>query len=137
MAQAIFAAEAARRGLQVEVTSAGVWDFDGELAAEEARLTCDKRNTPMPKFVATHIQKVAFSKVVRVFVMEHSHVAALLAETSLAPERVTLLGQYDPQHRGAEIEDPIGKDRAAFERCYDRLKDCILHYLDTTDDFKV
>ena len=30
----------------------------------------------------------------------------------------------------------IGKDLAAFEVCYTRLRDCIFHYLDTTDDFK-
>ena len=136
MAQAIFAAEAKRRGLDVEVISAGVWDFDGELAAEAARATCDSRQTPMPKCIATHIGKVDLSNAIRVFVMEHSHVSTLLAETSVPADRITLLGKYDPQHHGPEIDDPIGRDQAAFDRCYDRMRDCIVHYLDTTDDFK-
>ena len=46
-----------------------------------------------------------------------------------------MLGEFDPQKRGADIEDPIGKDAVEFERCYDRLRDCIVHYLDTTHDF--
>jgi len=47
-----------------------------------------------------------------------------------------LLGAFDPKHGDDEIEDPIGKDLAAFEVCYTRLRDCIFHYLYTTDDFK-
>jgi protein-tyrosine-phosphatase len=135
MAQAIFAAEARRRGLLVDVTSAGTWDFGGATAVAEARLVCDKRQTPMPKFVSTHISNIDFDFVHRVFAMEHQHVATLLSETTVAPERVTLLGQLDPLHRGLEIEDPIGKDCLAFEQCYDRLRDCIVHYLNTTHDF--
>jgi hypothetical protein len=38
-------------------------------------------------------------------------------------------------HCGPEIEDPIGKDCAAFEKCYERLRECIIHYLERTDDF--
>ena len=136
MAQAIFEDEARRRGLAVTVTSAGTWDFAGAEAVMDARLTCDKRNTPMSKLISTHIASIEFSSATRVFVMEHRHLAIVIGDTAVSPERVTLLGQYDPRHRGPEIEDPIGKDIPAFEKCYDRLRDCIIHYLDTTDDFK-
>ena len=135
MAHAIFAAEVKRRKLPITVVSAGTWDFGEVEAVAEARLTCDKRKTPMPKFLSTHIGKIDLSSVTRVFVMEHQHVTTLLAETSLPPERITLLGKYDPQQRGAEIDDPIGQNCEAFEACYERLRDCIMHYLDTTDDF--
>jgi protein-tyrosine-phosphatase len=135
MAQAIFAAEAARRGLRVSVISAGVWDFAGERAAAEAQLACEKHNTPMPKLLATHIDEIDLAGATRVFVMQHSHIRSLLEQTTLSPERISLIGKFDPQHRGVEIDDPIGQDCAAFEQCYQRLRDCIMHYLDTTEDF--
>ena len=135
MAHAIFAAEAKRRGLPVQVISAGVWDFSGEQAAPNAQLTCTRRQTPMPKLLSTHIQEIDLSRLTRIFVMEHSHVSTLLLETTVSPEQLTLLGKYDPHHCGLEIEDPIGQECDAFERVYDRIRDCIVHYLDTTDDF--
>jgi protein-tyrosine-phosphatase len=78
---------------------------------------------------------VDLSGMTRIFVMEHDHVSSLLENTSLPPERISLIGKFDPEHRGVEIDDPIGQETEAFERCYERLRDCIVHYLDTTDDF--
>jgi protein-tyrosine-phosphatase len=136
MAHAILASEAARRRLAVRVLSAGVSSgFEGMLAAREARLICDRHKTPMPKFIATHIASEDVSGVRRLFAMERSHIASLSAHTTLSPDRISLLGEFDPEDRGPEIDDPIGHDSAAFERCYERLRDCIVHYLDTTHDF--
>ena len=135
MAQAIFASEVRKRSLPVQVSSAGIDDFEGMLAAREARLTCDRNHTPMPKFVATHVATTDIAGATRVFVMEQSHVNALTATTPIPPDRISLLGEFDPQGRGADIDDPIGHDKVAFERCYERMRDCIIHYLDTTEDF--
>ncbi len=136
MAHAIFASEVARRHLAVRVLSAGVCPgFEGMLAAREARLICDRHKTPMPKFVATHIAREDVSGVRRLFAMERSNIASLSTHTTLSPDRISLLGEFDPEHRGSDIDDPIGQDSTAFERCYEQLRDCILHYLDTTHDF--
>ena len=136
MAHAIFASESTRRGLRVSVLSAGIVSgFDGLLAAREARIICDLHGTPMPKFVSTYIADVDVSGATRVFAMEHSHISALAADSTISPDRISLLGEFDPQGRGSEIDDPIGQDTVAFEHCYERLRDCIVHYLDTTDDF--
>jgi protein-tyrosine-phosphatase len=134
MAQAILAAEVARRKLPITVLSAGIWDFEGEAVVAEARQTCERHGTPMPKVVATHFSKLDLAAATRVFVMERRHAAALLAAGAVAPERVSLLGDFDPHRRGAEIEDPIGQDADAFERCYERLRDCILHYQGSSED---
>jgi protein-tyrosine phosphatase len=136
MAHAIFEAEARKRGLDIEVLSAGVSPgFAGMMAAIEARLTCEQHGTPMSKLLADHIADVDLARTRRVFAMQSVHLAPLLAIPDLDPERCSLLGDFDPLQRGAEIEDPIGQDAVAFERCYLRLRDCIVHYLETTDDF--
>jgi len=136
MAEAILTAEAASRELKITVWSAGTWDFEGEWAAMDARLTCERHHTPMPKLLSTHLANVDLSDATRVFVMERKHIEKVLAETALPPERVSLLGEFDPEKEGEEIKDPIGKGEAAFEDCYARLRSCIIHYLETTDDFK-
>ena len=135
MAQAICAAEVKRRGWPITVLSAGVWDFEGTEAVEGARLTCARHDTPMIKVVSTPFSKVDLAGTARVLVMERTHAATLVAEASLPPEKVTLLGTFDPHQRGDEIDDPTGQEIAAFERCFARLQDCIVHYLDTTRDF--
>lgn len=131
MAHAICAAEVARRGLKITVISAGLADFEGTLVAENARLTCQKHQTWLPKFAATYIGNVDLNGVTRAFVMEKRHVPLLLRHSSLTEDQVSLLGEFDPRGRGAEIEDPMGEDIGAFERCYERLRDCIGHYLET------
>src|SRR6185436_11778293 len=130
MAHAICAAELARRGLNIAVLSAGLSDLGGMLIADEARRICWAHQTWLPKFASTFIAKLDLTDVVRAFVMQHNHVPSLLEQTSLPPERITLLGEFDPHQRGAEIDDPIGQKSAVFEQCYERLRDCIVHYLD-------
>jgi len=138
MAQAIFAAEARKRGLGVQALSAGVYeDLEGMETAREARLICQRRKTPVLQFVSMHVSKVDAPAARRIFVMSHNHIPMLVETLKLSAERIRLLGQFDPQKRGEEIEDPFGQDGPAFERCYERMRDCIVHYLDTTEDFKL
>ena len=135
MAHAILEAEASRRGLAIIVGSAGIWDFEGELAAMDARVTCENHHTPMPKLLSTYLANLELNDATRIFVMERAHLEEVLAKTAVPPERVNLLGEFDPEEGEKEIEDPIGQDLAAFSACYERLRNCILHYLDTTADF--
>jgi protein-tyrosine-phosphatase len=135
MAEAICVSEAAKRNLSIKVLSAGVADFGDMPAVAEAQLTCEQHQTPMPKLVSTYFAKVDLSSAERVFVMERSHISHLLCSPTVRPDRISLLGDFDPHSRGVEIDDPIGQDILVFERCYERLRDCIRHYLDTTKDF--
>lgn len=137
MAQAILAAEAKRRGLALRALSAGLYpNLEGMSAAVEARRICDRRKTPLWQFVSMHVSKVDVGRVLRIFAMAPAHQAILVTDMKLPAERIRLLSDFDPQKRGEEIEDPFAQDAPAFERCYDRMRDCIIHYLDTTEDFK-
>jgi protein-tyrosine-phosphatase len=136
MAHAIFHAEAVRRSLNVMALSAGTYNYEGALVVREVRSICEQHNIPMPKLVATCIANVDVSGATRIFAMEQMHMDYLLDDPRLSPERIHLLGEFDPQQRGAEIEDPMGQDSVAFELCYERLRDCIVHYLETTQDFR-
>jgi len=60
----------------------------------------------------------------------------LTSEFSISPDRISLLGTFDPQRRGAEIADPFGHSSLVYEGSYKLIRDCINGYLDTTDELK-
>ncbi len=66
--------------------------------------------------------------------MTKEHADILTKELPTVADRINLLGMFDPKKRGDELEDPIGKDSVAFDLCYERLRDCILYYLDSTNE---
>lgn len=134
MAHAIFVAELERRSLPVEACSGGVSDFESVAPVGDAIMTCLRNGAPLPKLEATFAGNLDLSSAVRVFVMEPFHRTELAALHPNLSAPVALLGEFDPLERGATIKDPIGRGRLEFDRCYSRLRDCIVHYLDTTRD---
>ncbi len=134
MAHAIFVAEAGKRQLTAHAVSAGVYDFTDLPPVGDTVRTCLKHNTPPPKEESTWAGDLPLETIDRYLVMEHHHADALIYEFGVLPERVTLLGEFDPQQRGLEIGDPIGRDGETYESCYAQIRDCIVNYIDTTDE---
>lgn len=134
MAHAIMVAEVEKRRLPVEVYSAGVFDFRGEPAIDDTTRTCELHDTPAPTDVATWVRDLPLDSITRFLVMEKLHAGVLTEEYGIAPERVSLLGQFDPQQRGVEIADPFSHSSAVYEHSYLQIRDCIGGYLDVTDD---
>ena len=134
MAHAILVAEVERRGLPVEVYSAGVFDFRGEPAINDTTDTCDMHQTPAPEEVATWVRDLPIDAIKRFLVMEKMHAEVLMEDYAIEPERISLLGEFDPKRRGVEIADPYSRGRAVYERSYNQIRDCIVEYLDKTDD---
>lgn len=134
MAHAIFVAEARKRSLAVELYSAGVLDFSDELPLEETSMTCWQHHTPPPKEAPTWVGQLPLDSINRFLVMEHNHAGQLTSAYGISPNRISLLGSFDPQQRGAEIADPFGHGTLVYERSYKLIRDCIIGYLDTTDE---
>ena len=134
MAHAIFVAEAARRSLAVEVYSAGVLDFSDQPPLDETSETCRQHNTPPPKATPTWAGELPLDSIKRFLVMEHDHADALVRVFGVSPKRISLLGTFDPQRRGVEIADPYSQGSRIYERCYQLIRDCVIGYLDATDE---
>jgi protein-tyrosine-phosphatase len=136
MAHAIFVAEAGQRSLAVEVYSAGVFDFSDQPPLAETSMTCLQHNTPAPKETPTWVGQLPIDSINRFLVMEHDHAAVLISEFGISSNRITLLGTFDPQRRGDEIADPFGEGSLVYDLSYQLIRDCIIGYLDTTDELK-
>jgi protein-tyrosine phosphatase len=129
MAHAIFVAEAASRGLSVEVYSAGVYDFTDQPPIDDTIATCLKHNTPLVK-EPTWVRDLPLDSIDRFLVMEQHHAEVLTREFGVSPERVSLLGEFDPHGRGSEIEDPFNRGSLVYDQSYEQIRDCIVNYLD-------
>ena len=134
MAHAIFVAEAKKRSLEVEIYSAGVFDFSDAPPLVETSTTCLQHNTPPPKESPTWVRQLPLDSINRFLVMEYDHADMLTSEYGISPERISLLGEFDPQQRGTEIADPFSQGSLVYERSYKLIRDCIIGYLDTTDE---
>jgi protein-tyrosine-phosphatase len=130
MAHAIFVAETERRQLPIQAYSAGVYDFTDLPPVGDTVRTCLTHNTPPPKEESTWVRDLPLDSIDRFLVMEHHHADALIHEFGILPDRVHLLGEFDPHRRGLEIGDPIGRDGETYESCYGQIRDCIVNYLD-------
>jgi len=136
MAHAIFVAEAGKRSLSIEVYSAGVFDFSDAPPLAETTITCVRHNTPPPRETPTWVAQLPLDSINRFLVMEHYHAEVLTSDFGISPNRISLLGTFDPQQRAAEIADPFGQGSLVYERSYQLIRDCIIGYLDATDELK-
>jgi protein-tyrosine-phosphatase len=134
MAHAIFVDEARKRSLAVTIYSAGVFDFSDAPRLVETSNTCLQHNTPAPEKAPTWVGQLPLDSIKRFLVMEYDHADVLTSEFRISPSRISLLGTFDPQQRGAEIADPFGEGSRVYERSYQLIRNCIIGYLDTTDE---
>jgi len=134
MAHAIFVDEVRKRSLAVTVYSAGVYDFSDAPPVMDTSNICRQHNTPAPEKAPTWAGQLPLDSIDRFLVMEQHHAEVLTREFAVPPERVSLLGAFDPHQRGAEISDPFGQGSRVYESSYQLIRDCIIGYLDETDE---
>ena len=122
--------------MAVEAYSGGVVDFSDQPALTETSATCLAHQTPPVKETPTWVGQLPLNSIEHFLVMEHSHADMLTREYGIPIERISLLGTFDPQRRGAEIADPFGLGDLAYERSYKLIRDCVVGYLDSLDELK-
>ena len=136
MAHAIFVDEARKRSLRTDIYSAGILDFSDQPPLIETSRTCRHYHTPPPKETPTWIRELPLGSIDRFLVMEQDHADALVNSFGISADRISLLGGFDPQHRGVEIADPFGHSDLAYQDSYRLIRDCIIGYLDSTNELE-
>jgi protein-tyrosine phosphatase len=137
MAHAILADEARKRSLALEIFSAGTLDFSDQPPLIETATTCLHYHTPVPKQTPTWAAQLPLGKIDRFLVMEQRHADALRDQFGVSPDRISLLGTFDPQRRGAEIEDPFfSYSEEVYRSSYRQIRDCIVEYLESAAELQ-
>lgn len=135
MAHAILAHEVQTRSLHLEVYSAGIVDFSDQPPLIETARTCLYYNTPSPKQMPTWVAQLPLASIDRFLVMESDHAEALRRQFGVPDDRITLLGTFDPQQRGAEITDPFfSYNEDVYKSSYSLIRDCIIGYLERAEE---
>jgi protein-tyrosine-phosphatase len=138
MAHAILADEALKRSLSIDIFSAGILDFSDQPPLIETSTTCLYYHTPVPKQTPTWVAQLPLDTIDRFLVMEQRHAEALRDEFGVSPDRISLLGTFDPKRRGAEIDDPFfSYSEEVYRSSYRRIRDCINGYLDNADELGI
>jgi protein-tyrosine-phosphatase len=134
MAHAILVDEARKRSLSIDVYSAGIRDFSDQPPLIETSSTCLHYHTPPPKVRPTWVGELPLRSIDRFLVMEQVHADALESEFGILADRISLLGDFDPKRRGAEIDDPFfSYSEKIYRKSYELIRDCIVGYLETAD----
>ena len=137
MAHAILTAEARRRSLAIDIYSAGIRDFSDQPPLDETSATCLHFNTPPPKLRPTWVAELPLRSIDRFLVMEQAHADALEDEFGIDSSRISLLGEFDPNRRGAEIDDPFfSYSEQVYRRSYELIRECIVAYLETAAELR-
>jgi protein-tyrosine-phosphatase len=138
MAHAILADEALKRSLAIDIFSAGTLDFSDQPPLIETSTTCLHYHTPVPKQTPTWVAQLPLDSIDRFLVMEQRHADALQDQFGVSPDRISLLGTFDPKRRGAEIDDPyFSYSEEVYRSSYRRIRDCIIRYLDTAAELGI
>lgn len=109
-------------------------DFRDAPPVDDTLKICLDHKTPSPKEQPTWVAELPLDSITQFLVMENHHVDRLVHEFGVSPDRINLLGQFDPLGRGDEIADPFGCGIPVYTRCYQRLRDCLLNYLETIEE---
>lgn len=132
MAHAILIDEARKRSLSIEIYSAGIRDFSDQPPLIETSSTCLHYHTPPPKVRPTWVGELPLRSIDRFLVMEQVHADALQSEFGIPADRISLLGDFDPKRRGAEIDDPFFSfSEKIYRGSYELIRDCVVGYLET------
>ncbi len=123
--------EASRRGLELEVDSAGVSAAPGLPASEGAEIVARRHGLDLRPHAARKLTRDLAESMDLILAMEDGH---LRLARDLAPEVSSyLLTEYlqesDPR-RGGQVPDPVGGWVARYEEAFDLLKASISGFLD-------
>jgi len=137
MAHAILVDEARRRSLSIDIYSAGIRDFSDQPPLIETSSTCLHYNTPSPKVRPTWVGELPLRSIDRFLVMEQAHSDALQSEFGIPANKISLLGEFDPKHRGNEIDDPFfSYSEQTYRKSYELIRDCVVGYLENPGELR-
>ena len=121
MAEYIARDEAEKRGLDMEISSAGFTD-DGAPASINSVIACAEIGLDLSEHVSKIITRDIADKADVIFAMTEAHAAAL-SRYGVASEKLRVLG----------VPDPYGMPVDAYRACRDRIKAEICRFFDSLE----
>ena len=137
MAEGLFRKATASRD-DYQVGSAGVAARRGTPASRETREVIRKRGAELTDFASRQVSEKLLMEATHVFAMTRGHLDLLEARFPEYSDKLYLVCEFadiDGQGIGADVPDPIGMGRSAYEAVADVLEvaiPAIIAYIDQT-----
>ncbi len=132
MAEALLARLLEAAGVPAEVRSAGTLPWCGGPAHPDAQATAAAAGLDLSGHQARSVTEELVAWADIVLGMERAHVLHVRELDSTADVR--LVTEFDPGRAGGGIEDPIGMNRAVYERVFGELERCLEGFVATIVD---
>ena len=105
----------------VEVTSGGLATYSGWGASKEAVEACQEMQVDISahRSSAVNLERIRRSDLI--LVMSNSHRDRIIQIEPMATKKVRLLGEFEPNAKKVEIDDPVGQSLEVFRKCAERI----------------
>jgi protein-tyrosine-phosphatase len=137
MAEAMFRKTVQGRG-DYAVKSAGVAASKGTPCSRETKAICDKMEAPLMGFASQPVSAALLEEATHVFAMTAGHLAVLEERFPEHSEKFYLVNEFielPGKGIGADVPDPIGMGKRAYEKVADVFAQAIpaiIGYIDGT-----
>jgi len=124
MAEGLLKDMAEKRGLKLEVTSAGVFAFDGQEVSKEAVEVMKEENIDIAKHRARIIHRDMVESANLILTMSKSHKRELLRKYDFIKDKIYTLKEY-AYGREEDILDPFGRGVKAYKKAKEEIKEAL------------
>lgn len=135
LAEGILRREAANRGLDLTIDSAGTGGWHvGELPDPRARTEGAARGCDM-SMCARQVQPDDFERFDLILAMDQSNVRELLRVPGARPEKIRMMRSFDPTARWSdEVPDPYYGDESHFTEVAEMIERAVEGLLDSIEE---
>ncbi|NLY45619.1 MAG: low molecular weight protein arginine phosphatase [Tissierella sp.] len=120
MAEGLLKDLSKKKGLGLEVQSAGVFAMDGDAAAINAVQALNRVNIDISDHKSQSVSKGLVDGADLILTMSKSHKQTLLLNHPHVKDKVFLLNEYALKEN-KDIQDPFGRDLCNYERTRDEI----------------
>lgn len=128
MAEAIAKKEAELRNIDIDISSAGIYAFPGEIASFNAVMVMEEMGFDLSCHISTSISRDRLEESDLIITMTKAHKDSLLSIVTSISNKVYSLLEYIGEN--GDIADPFGGDINTYRRCAVQLKNSIVKLFD-------
>lgn len=129
MAEGILKDMAKKKGLKLNVTSAGTFAFDGQEVSRDAVHVMREEGIDISQHRSRIVHRDLVESADLIFTMSRSHKGELLKKYDFLKDKVYTLKEY-AYGREEDVEDPFGRGTSAYRKAKEEIKKALIEAID-------
>lgn len=129
MAEGLLKDMAGKKRIELNVTSAGIFAFDGQEVSREASYVMKEEGIDISQHRAKIIHRDLLESADLILTMSRSHKRELLGKYDFLKDKVYTLKEY-AYKREEDVEDPFGRGIGAYRKAKEEIKKALEELID-------